>query len=132
MNLISAEPLQAFDFVLFGGTGDLAMRKLLPALYFRHCEGQLPADGRIIGVARSALDTAQFKAQLNEQARPHIDEQDFNEDHWNAFLERVHYLAVDVTDAASYQGLVDLLQGREDRVRVFYLSVAPTHRVVSH
>lgn len=125
MNLTSIEPLQAFDFVLFGGTGDLSMRKLLPALYFRHCEGQLPEDGRVIAVARTAMTSAQFHERMNEKVRPHIDAKEFNQEHWQAFLERVHYLAVDVTDSASYQGLVKLLQRREDRVRVFYLSVAP-------
>ena len=46
----------SFDLVLFGGTGDLAWRKLMPALFqaFRH--GSLPKEGRIIGVARDALD----------------------------------------------------------------------------
>ncbi|MFT6309540.1 MAG: glucose-6-phosphate 1-dehydrogenase, partial [Halioglobus sp.] len=57
MNLISNETVRPFDFVLFGGTGDLSIRKLIPALYFRHCENQLPEDGRIICVARSNYST---------------------------------------------------------------------------
>ena len=46
----SDSQLPPFDLVLFGGTGDLALRKLLPALYFRHHEAQLPEQGRIICV----------------------------------------------------------------------------------
>ena len=126
MNLISNESLQAFDFVLFGGTGDLSIRKLIPALYFRHCEGQLPDDGRVIGIARAELDTDEFRKMLDRDVRQHISEADFVEEHWQAFLQRVHYFAVDVTDQASYAGLVAALAGREDRVRVFYLSVAPS------
>ena len=126
MNLISNESLQPFDFVLFGGTGDLSIRKLIPAMYFRHCEGQLPDDGRIIGVARSDMDTDAFRQMLNESAREHISDADFDEARWHEFLQRVHYLAVDVTDPSSYAGLIELLKGREDRVRVFYLSVAPS------
>src|SRR3954466_13042364 len=44
------------DFVIFGGTGDLAVRKLLPALYLRDRDGQLPAETRIVAVARAGLD----------------------------------------------------------------------------
>ncbi|MFK7995065.1 MAG: glucose-6-phosphate dehydrogenase [Granulosicoccus sp.] len=126
MNLISNESLQPFDFILFGGTGDLSLRKLIPALYFRHVEKQLPEDGRIIGVARADFDTDGFRQMLDESVREHIEEQDFDKDSWQEFLQRVFYCAVDVTDAQSYQSLVQLLKGREDHVRVFYLSVAPS------
>ena len=55
----------SFDLVLFGGTGDLAWRKLMPALFqaFRH--GTLPAGGRIIGVARDPLSAEQYRAQIH-------------------------------------------------------------------
>ena len=48
--------LPPFDLVLFGGTGDLAMRKLLPAMYRRKCTGQMTADSRVIGAARIRRD----------------------------------------------------------------------------
>lgn len=126
MNLISNESLQPFDFILFGGTGDLSIRKLIPALYFRHCEQQLPEDGRIIGTGRSPLDTDSFRQKLDTEVREHIDDHDFDETAWAQFLQRVHYHPVDVTDVAGYQALVDALKGREEHVRVFYLSVAPS------
>ncbi len=126
MNLISNESLQPFDFILFGGTGDLSIRKLIPALYFRHCEQQLPEDGRIIGVGRTDVDSDGFRAMLNESVREHIEDADFDEESWQQFLTRVHYCAVDVTHVDSYQPLVQLLNGREEHVRVFYLSVAPS------
>ena len=126
MNFSSNDPLQPFDMVIFGGTGDLAMRKLLPAVYHRHCDGQLPEDGRIIAVARSNFDTASFQHELDTRVRAHIDDSDFDAAHWQAFKQRVHYLQVDVTDAASYGKLVDMLSDREAFVRVFYLSVAPS------
>jgi len=125
MNLQSAEALQPFDFILFGATGDLSMRKLLPALYFRHCEGQLPDDGRVIGVSRSKLTSAEFIARMEKEARPNIDEADFNEAHWQQFLERVSYITVDATKTEDYQLLAKALEGHESRVRVFYLSTAP-------
>ena len=91
MNLQFSEKLEPFDFLLFGATGDLSMRKLLPALYFRHCEGQLPSMGRIVGVARSKLSTAEFLQRMEEQARPHIIESEFMQEHWEQFLERITY-----------------------------------------
>jgi len=126
MNLITNESLQPFDFILFGGTGDLSIRKLIPALYFRHCEKQLPEDGRIMAVARSEYSTEEFRNVLDEQVRQHIPEQDFDESLWYSFLERVLYFTVDVTEPKSYQLLADALAGREEHVRVFYLSVAPS------
>ena len=51
-----------FAFVLFGGTGDLAMRKILPALYAAHRDGMLAPDGRIISVAMTTLDTQWLSA----------------------------------------------------------------------
>lgn len=126
MNLISNENLQPFDFILFGGTGDLSLRKLIPALYFRHCEKQLPEDGRIIGIGRSDFDSDGFRHMLDESVREHIEESDFDLPSWEAFLQRVYYCAVDVTNIDSYQPLVQLLEGRDDHVRVFYLSVAPS------
>ena len=126
MNLISNESLQPFDFILFGGTGDLSIRKLIPALYFRHCEKQLPEDGRIIATARSDMDSDGFRALLDSDVREHIDDQDFDAEAWQAFLERVYYYPVNVTNPESYQPLVDALAGREEHVRVFYLSVAPS------
>ena len=125
MNLISNETLQPFDFVLFGGTGDLAIRKLIPALYFRHCAGQLPEDGQIISIGRTSYSTTEYRQMLNEKVREHIEDKEFDAQSWQEYLERVHYCSIDVNNVESYTPLVELLKGREDHVRVFYLSVAP-------
>ncbi len=50
-------PVDPFDLVIFGGTGDLARRKIIPALFRRHCAGQLENGARIIGAARTEMDT---------------------------------------------------------------------------
>ncbi len=125
MTLISNEALQPFDFILFGGTGDLSMRKLLPSLYYRHCEGQLISDGRIIASARTDTDTAGFIELMEKEARIHIEPEHFVEEHWQSFLKRIHYIPMDVMKSEDYQSLVEVLKGRDDKVRVFYLSVAP-------
>ncbi|HOZ32775.1 MAG TPA: glucose-6-phosphate dehydrogenase, partial [Tabrizicola sp.] len=59
-------PVDVFDLVIFGGTGDLARRKILPGLYRRFQAGQMPADSRIIGAARADLTDASYRAQVAE------------------------------------------------------------------
>ena len=121
----SAESTDPFDFVLFGGTGDLSLRKLLPALYFRHCEGQLADDGRIICVARRELDTAGFRDMISTEVIQYIDEKHFHQEVWDEFVERVFYIPIDLTTIDGYDRLGFMLKGREHLARVFYVSVAP-------
>lgn len=125
MNLISNEALQPFDLVLFGATGDLSLRKLIPAMYFREREGQLPDDGRIIGAARSDYTSESFRAWLDEQVRQYLPDDQFDETDWQRFLQRIEYQRVDATSLDDYRKLGQLLEGRDQHVRVFYLSVAP-------
>ena len=54
-------PVQNFDYVVFGATGDLTKRKLIPALYHRFADGQFDENSRIIGVSRSKLSDAEFQ-----------------------------------------------------------------------
>ncbi|MEM7256874.1 MAG: glucose-6-phosphate dehydrogenase [Pseudomonadota bacterium] len=124
MSLSKDFSLAPFDLVLFGGTGDLAMRKLLPAMYFRHVEDQLPDEGRIICVARSVMSTDEFKQEMEASVRQHIESM-YDESSWATFCQRIEYLSIDITDQAQYQQLADTLAPYPDRVRVFYLSTAP-------
>jgi glucose-6-phosphate 1-dehydrogenase len=83
------QTLPTFDLVLFGGTGDLAMRKLLPALYRRTCTGQVCTDARIIGAARSELSREEYLAQVRSSCMAHLEE--FDEQTWERFAQRVDY-----------------------------------------
>jgi len=65
------EKLQDFDLVLFGGTGDLAMRKLLPALYRRFVAGQFPPGARVVGVARGERTREAYQAEVEQSCREH-------------------------------------------------------------
>ncbi len=114
-------PVPSCDFVVLGGTGDLAMRKLLPALYHRNRDGQLHPESRIIGLSREKLDHDEYRARVDEQARGHAGAEASD---WPAFLQRMYYLPVDATSDAGWDALADLLAGEEDRVRVFYLATA--------
>jgi len=124
MSLTDEFSLAPFDLVLFGGTGDLAMRKLLPAMYFRHYEKQLPDDGRIICIARSDMSTDEFKGEMEQSVRPHVESM-YDDAAWASFCERIHYLSIDITDQSKYQQLIEMLAPHPDRIRVFYLSTAP-------
>ena len=57
-------PVEDFDLVIFGATGDLAQRKILPSLWRRFADGQMPPEARVIGAARSPLSAEAFRAQI--------------------------------------------------------------------
>jgi glucose-6-phosphate 1-dehydrogenase len=117
--------METFDFILFGGSGDLAMRKLLPALYYRHRDGGDTTGWRIIGIGRHALTREEYLNLAREHCRKHIAVRDFSEEAWSAFARQLDYLALDANNARDYQALAAKLQDAGSRVRVFYLATAP-------
>ena len=115
--------LPSFDMLLFGGTGDLVTRKLLPALYRRHAAGQVSADSRIVGIARSSLTREQYLSQAKEACQAFLGKE-FDEGHWEAFSASLDYLAIDADVSEHYGALAGKLKGREQVVRVFFFSTA--------
>ena len=118
--------LNDFDLVLFGGSGDLAMRKLLPALYARDRAGDLPASARIICIGRHASTTADFIGLMDATAQPHIAADSFDKAAWQAFCQRIAYVAIDASDPASFQALQLTLRDDPSLTRVFYLATPST------
>ncbi|MEO1304409.1 MAG: glucose-6-phosphate dehydrogenase, partial [Pseudomonadota bacterium] len=118
-------PVGSFDIVIFGGTGDLAHKKLLPALYHRWLDGQIPADSRIIGVSRSKMDDAAFHKFAHEACEEATaDSIDASE--WEKFERHLSYVAMDATQAdADWDVLKGLLTLQDNRPLVFYLAVTP-------
>lgn len=114
--------LNDFDLVLFGATGDLSMRKLLPNLYRAHAASLLHPDGRILGVSRSRLSRDEFLAKVESDARIHLKD-DFDAQQWAVFLQRIDYMVVDVNDAAAFHTLAQHV--RRDADTIVYLSTAP-------
>ena len=88
------QQLPTFDLVLFGGTGDLALRKLLPALYRRLLAGQITEDSRIIGVARSDMQRDEFLSQVGTSCRSHVGSE-FDEKQWARFARHLDYFKID-------------------------------------
>jgi glucose-6-phosphate 1-dehydrogenase len=134
-------PVAPFDMVVFGGTGDLAMRKLMPALLRRDLDGQIAPESRIIGIGRSPVEDSAYARRVEESCRREAGEA-FTEKSWSLFAHRLHYVALDASNQDGYSRLHDLLSanGAEPhrksaastyetsapaRVRVFYLATAP-------
>ena len=116
---------QGFDLVLFGATGDLAQRKLLPCLYRRHLAGQLSGGSRVLAVALPAQSRAEYLLQIEESCRKHLRAEEFTAERWQAFCALLDYLTVDVTQAGDFARLAAKLEGRQELVRIFFLSMAP-------
>jgi glucose-6-phosphate 1-dehydrogenase len=122
----SKSTLQPFDYVIFGATGDLTMRKLLPALYRRFADGQVPPEARIVGTARSPLDDASYRERARKALSEFIGGDELDKGDLDAFLQMVHYVSLNGAEAdGNWQGLQDLLGDGSDRIRVFYLATAP-------
>jgi len=117
--------LSDFDLVFFGGSGDLAMRKLLPAMYARDVCSDLPDSARIICVGRDESSQEAFLHMVETNSKPHIKET-VVEDKWQRFLQRITYVALDATRADSYGPLVEALRDDEAITRVYYLATPPS------
>ena len=120
--VIAVDP---FDFVAFGGTGDLVRRKLLPGLYHRDRLGQIPPETRIIGAARSAIDAAQWRDMARAAIVEHVEAEEREGDHLERFLARLDYVTIDATGEAGWGDLAVRLAVAPDRIRVFYLATGP-------
>ncbi|MUG04870.1 glucose-6-phosphate dehydrogenase [Bombella sp. ESL0378] len=116
-----------FDYVIFGGTGDLTMRKLLPALYNQLRIGHVPEDARIIGTARSELSCDEYRERAREALEHFLPPAHKDAALIERFLKKVHYITLDGTKSDhNWDDLHALLeQSPADRIRVFYFSTAP-------
>jgi glucose-6-phosphate 1-dehydrogenase len=118
-------PVEPFDFIIFGGTGDLAERKLLPALYQRQIAGQFSEPTRIIGASRSALSDKDYRAFARQAICAHVAETEIDGEALESFLDRLSYVSV---NAESGEGFGELKAeiGNSERIRIYYLAVAPS------
>ena len=117
--------VSSFDLLLFGGTGDLAMRKLLPALYYRHRDGDLPPHGRILGLARETLSRDEFVAKVASSFTSFVPAADIDKATFDAFAQRLDYIKVEANTPADFTRVAQALKDSPAEVRVFFLSTAP-------
>jgi glucose-6-phosphate 1-dehydrogenase len=119
-------PVEPFDIVVFGATGDLARRKLLPSLFHRFCDGQIAKTSKIIGVSRSAHSRESFQKLIEEAYHKFSKEDDFDPDQWSKFSALLHYHAIDVlSEDADWGALAGEFKKAGDKTRVFYLAMPP-------
>lgn len=119
-----------FTMVLFGATGDLAKRKLFPALFSLYKNKFLPEHFRLIGVGRSTRDHEAFRQSVRESIDSFGRLKVADENEWQQFIQHFYYAVADVTNPEGYKGIKDLVEEYENKYqvppnRLFYLSLAP-------
>ncbi len=114
-----------YDMLVFGGTGDLALHKLLPALYHLHRENRLPKDMRIIGISRKQLARERYIDLAERHCRAQVERKDFTEASWLSFSQRLEYLAMNAEQAADFARLAQFLATHQSRGCIYYLATAP-------
>ena len=118
-------PVEPFEIVVFGGTGDLARRKLLPSLYHRYRDGQISDDSRIVGVSRSKHSRAEYQALIEKYYHEFAKDEDFDPKLWAKFIKLVDYVPIDVMADKDWSGLEKCLSTEKELIRVFYLAMPP-------
>src|SRR5213082_2108181 len=127
--LVTRTVPQPCSVVIFGATGDLTMRKLIPALYNIAADGELPPGVAVIGFARRKKTDEEFRKEQEESTRK-FSRQPVRDEMWNGFGQSLFYHPSEFHDAAGYKSLAERLD-KIDRERgtggnrLFYLAVAP-------
>src|SRR5437763_9461753 len=111
--------------VMFGATGDLARRMLLPSLYGLDSDGLLPDGLRIIGTARTQLDDSAFRERADAALQEHLPDGFYSAGIAERFLSRLHYVPIDITDPKSFAKLAERIGDPCHGVAIF-LSTAPS------
>ncbi|RYY42168.1 MAG: glucose-6-phosphate dehydrogenase, partial [Chitinophagaceae bacterium] len=113
---------------IFGGSGDLAHRKLLPALYNLYLDNYIPAETFIVGIGRTEYSDASYRAYIREGIEKYSRRKNGLDEHWKTFSKQVDYLKGDVGKARLYQQMARLVKQKEKEWKaephiVFYMSV---------
>lgn len=115
---------------IFGGTGDLTHRKLIPALYNMSVEELLPDELMIVGVGRRPLSVQEYRDSLLESVTKHS-RHPIRTDIWERFKEGIHYFRMNLSESEGFSSLKTWLESLDEKAgtqgnRLFYLSVAPS------
>lgn len=119
-------PAEPFDLVIFGGTGDLAKRKLLPALFHREIDGQFSDCSRIVASSRKELSRDEFVEFVRQALSKYLPGGEIDDEAWQRFSARLHHHRQDVTSTQGWEKLEDSLSGGGKHIRVFYLAMLPS------
>jgi glucose-6-phosphate 1-dehydrogenase len=117
-----------YSLVIFGASGDLTSRKLIPALYLLHKKGRLPKGTRIVGVARTKFTHDAWREDLAASTQKYL-KAAFDPATWQAFAANIYYQPGDIDKAEDFAGLgklLDELEGGQATTRLYYLATAPS------
>ncbi|WP_454191507.1 glucose-6-phosphate dehydrogenase [Paenibacillus sp. Marseille-Q7038] len=122
--------MEAITFVLFGATGDLAKRKIYPALYNLFIDHKLPDSFSVFGLGRRELSDSDFQANVEKSLRMFSRREVIDQDHLQKFLHAFRYRVLDVGHKEDYKTLLQEIEQQEQEIqtksnRMFYLSVGP-------
>ncbi|MEZ3183340.1 glucose-6-phosphate dehydrogenase [Pseudomonas sp. LM13] len=126
MTPLSVEPC---TLALFGALGDLALRKLFPALYQLDRAGLLPTETRLLALARESGEAASHLAMIEEHLRRHVSERDLDEAVLQRFLARLDYLSMDFRRAGDFAALADKA-GQAERIVAFFATPASVYGAI--
>src|SRR5579871_6135962 len=124
-------PEEAISFIIFGASGDLTQRKLIPALYNLACDNLLPKDFAVFGFAVTPMDDHAFRTAMCQAVKESHEANAFDERVWKSFVQGLHYITADFTSPEGYQQLGARLAEVEQRGdkpgnRLFYLATPPS------
>ena len=126
-------------FVVFGATGDLAHRKIFPALYDLFAGGILPEDLVVVGFARRPLADETFRRDVKASCAAFARRGSFSDEGWDRFARRIFYLRSDLDDPEGYRRLAVMMAGTDAAMNaaldgrrlppnaLFYLAVGPAY-----
>lgn len=113
------------DLILFGTLGDLARRKLLPALYQLEKAGLLHPDARVVGVARDDLNNNDYREKVLANLKKFMTKEVVDEEIWQRFSAKLHYCHVDLQNIEAYRAIADIVEPQEGRTPISYLATPP-------
>ncbi|WP_101844875.1 glucose-6-phosphate dehydrogenase [Halobacillus sp. Marseille-P3879] len=121
--------MESMSFILFGSTGDLAKRKIYPALYNLFIDKSMPASFSVVGLGRRHWSHEEFQGNVEEAVRT-FSRSSVDEEAMKKFVEAFRYHPLDVTEPEAYEDLYEYVHQRENELniqenRMFYLSVSP-------
>lgn len=118
-------PVEPFDYVVFGATGDLAARKLIPALFRRFIDGQFSDGWRIIGASRSQMSDDEYRDFVRESLERYVSKQELMGEQALTFVAQFYYVSVDAKSERGWAELKALL-ANSPNICAYYLAVGPS------
>src|SRR6476620_7912719 len=110
--------MESMTYVLFGATGDLAKRKIFPALYNLYLEQKLPNPFSIIGLGRNEMSHKEFQNHVVQSVKAFSRRMESDDKHMSSFLDVFRYSLLDATKADDFEKLLNLVKERETELNI--------------